>query len=128
MEVSIFFVKFYGYLLFLVGIVSLISKDGRAVMLGALKNSDKVMFSGMMSLIIGLPTIILHNIWTADILGFITFLGWSTTVKGIVRIAYPSFVVKKMRNDTEKTLTISAIFSAILGAGLMYCGYFPYWS
>ena len=128
MEVSIFFVKFYGYLLFLVGIVSLISKDGRAVMLGALKNSDKVMFSGMMSLIIGLPTIILHNIWTADILGFITFIGWSSTLKGIVRIAFPSFVVKKMRNYTEKTLTIGAIFSALLGAGLMYCGYFPYWS
>ncbi len=95
-------------------------------MIAASKDETHIMFTGMLSLIIGLPVIILHNIWTFDVLGFVTFIGWISVVKGVVRIAFPSFVVKKMEsyNSESKVWLITAI---LIGAGLMYCGYYPYW-
>ena len=96
MDISIFFVKFYGYFFFLFAGALLISKKGREVMIAASKDETHIMFTGMLSLFIGLPVIILHNIWTFDVLGFVTFIGWISVVKGVVRIAFPSFVVKKM--------------------------------
>ena len=95
METSIFFLKFYGYFFFLFAGALLISKKGMKVMIAASKDETHIMFTGMLSLIIGLPVIILHNIWTFDVLGFVTFIGWISVVKGVVRIAFPSFVVKK---------------------------------
>ena len=105
----------------------LISKDGRKVMISASKKKSHIMLTGIISLIIGLPVIILHNIWTTDVLGFITFFGWMSTLKGVVRIAFPSLAVNKMKNFTEKSFNIWLIFAMLLGAGLIYCGYYPYW-
>ena len=126
MELSIFFVKFYGYFFFLFAGALLISRDGREVMIQASKEKSHVMLTGMLSLIIGLPVIILHNIWTFDVLGLVTFIGWMSTLKGVVRIAKPSFVIKKMEMydaDSKRWLYVAVL----IGAGLMYCGYYPYW-
>ena len=126
METSIFFLKFYGYFFFLFAVALLISKKGMKVMIAASKDKTHIMFTGMLSLIIGLPVIILHNIWTFDVLGFVTFIGWISVVKGVVRIAFPSFVVKKMEGyDSESKVWL--IIGVLIGAGLMYCGYYPYW-
>ena len=125
MDYSIFFIKFYGYFIFLFAGALLISKDGRKVIIT--QSKENIMLTGMISLIIGLPVIILHNIWKADVSGLVTFIGWMSTLKGVVRIAYPSFVVNKMKNYTENSFNIWLIFAMLLGAGLMYCGYYPYW-
>jgi len=126
MEISIFFVKFYGYFFFLFAGALLISKKGMEVMIAASKDETHIMFTGMLSLIIGLPVIILHNIWTFDVLGFVTFIGWVSTLKGVVRIAFPSFVVKKMESYNSES-KVWLIVAVLIGAGLMYCGYYPYW-
>lgn len=126
-EYSIFFIKFYGYFMFLFAGALLLSKEGRKMMIKTSQDETQVILTGMISLLIGLPVIILHNIWTADIVGFITFIGWMSVLKGVVRIAYPSFVVNKMKNYTEKSSTIWLIVAILLGSGLMYCGYYPYW-
>ena len=105
----------------------LISKEGKKWMIKSSQDETNIVLTGIISLLIGLPVIILHNIWTADVLGFITFIGWTSTLKGVVRIAFPSFVVNKMKKYTENSSNIWLIFAMLLGAGLMYCGYYPYW-
>jgi len=127
METSIFFLKFYGYFFFLFAGALLISKKGMKVMIAASKDETHIMFTGMLSLIIGLPVIILHNIWTFDVLGFVTFIGWISVVKGVVRIAFPSCVVKKIESYNSES-KVWLIIAVLIGAGLMYCGYYPYWS
>ncbi len=124
MDYSIFFIKFYGYLMFLFAGALLINKEG---MKKLYQDETNIMIGGVISLLIGLPVIILHNIWTTDVLGFITYIGWMSTLKGVVRIAFPSFVVNKMKKSTVNSLNIWLIFAMLLGAGLIYCGYYPYW-
>lgn len=127
MDYSIFFIKFYGYFMFLFAGALLISKEGKKWMIKSSQDETNIVLTGIISLLIGLPVIILHNIWTADVLGFITFIGWMSTLKGVVRIAFPSFVVNKMKKSTVNSLNIWLIFAMLLGAGLIYCGYYPYW-
>jgi hypothetical protein len=126
-EYSIFFIKFYGYFMFLFAGALLLSKEGRKMMIKTSQDEAQVILTGMISLLIGLPVIILHNVWTADIVGFITFVGWMSVLKGVVRIAYPSHVVNMMRNYTGKSVNIWLIVAVGLGVGLIYCGYYPYW-
>ena len=127
MVTSIFFLKFYGYFFFLFAEGLLISKKGIEVMIAASKDETHVMFTGMLSLLIGLPVIILQNIWTLDVLGFVTFIGWMSVLKGVVRIAFPSFVVQKMERYKNSESKVWLIIAVLIGAGLMYCGYYPYW-
>ena len=94
-------------------------------MIAASKDETHVMFTGMLSLLIGLPVIILQNIWTLDVLGFVTFIGWMSVLKGVVRIAFPSFVVQKMERNKNSESKVWLIIAVLIGAGLMYCGYYP---
>ena len=50
-----------------------------------------------------------------------------SVLKGVVRIAFPSFVVQKMERYKNSESKVWLIIALLIGAGLMYCGYYPYW-
>jgi len=123
---SIFFVKFMGYFMFLTGSALFLSKETRTAMLENMKNNESFLIAmGYITLLIGLPFVILHNVWELSVLGLVTLMGWVTLIKGIVFLAKPSIVKKK--ELSEKNLKIRGLIGALIGLGIMYCGYYPYW-
>jgi uncharacterized membrane protein HdeD (DUF308 family) len=123
---SIFFVKFMGYFMFLTGSALFLSKETRTAMLENMKNNESFLIAmGYITLLIGLPIVILHNVWELSVLGLVTLMGWVTLIKGFVFLAKPSIVKKK--ELSEKNLKIRGLIGALIGLGLMYCGYYPYW-
>ena len=127
MEISIFFVKFMGYFIFLTSSALFLSKESRTAMLENMKNNESFLIAmGYITLLIGLPIVILHNVWALNVLGLVTLIGWGTLVKGFVLLLKPSMIKKKDYSD--KSLKTRGLIGALIGLGLMYCGYFPYWS
>ena len=123
---NIFFVKFMGYFMFLTGSALFLSKETRTAMLENMKNNESFLIAmGYITLLIGLPIVILHNVWELNVLGLVTLMGWVTLIKGFVFLAKPSIVKKK--ELSEKNLKIRGLIGALIGLGLMYCGYYPYW-
>ena len=123
---NIFLVKFIGYFIFLTSIPLIFSKEFRTAMLENIKNNDGfLLVIGYICLLIGLPFVILHNVWELSVLGLVTLMGWMTLIKGIFFLAKPSIVKKK--ELSEKNLKIRGLIGALIGLGLMYCGYYPYW-
>lgn len=51
--------------------------------------------TGYITFLLGLVTVILHNIWVADWRVAITILGWGTLIKGILKVGFPGHVNKK---------------------------------
>lgn len=51
--------------------------------------------TGYITFLLGLITVVLHNIWVADLRVAVTILGWMTLLKGIEKIALPGRVNKK---------------------------------
>jgi uncharacterized membrane protein HdeD (DUF308 family) len=126
MEISIFFVKFMGYFMFLTSSALFLSKESRTAMLENMKNNESFLIAmGYITLLIGLPIVILHNVWELNVLGLVTLMGWVTLIKGFVFLAKPSIVKKK--ELSEKNIKIRGLIGALIGLGLMYCGYYPYW-
>ena len=123
---SIFFVKFLGYFAFLTGSALFLSKETRTAMLENMKNNDSFLIvMGYITLLIGLPIVILHNVWELNVLGLVTLMGWMSLIKGFVFLAKPSIVKKK--ELSEKNIKIRGLIGALIGLGLIYCGYYPYW-
>lgn len=94
MEISIFFAKFWGSLFMILGLSSLGAKFlGRVIKY----TEDKTITvsTGYITFLLGLVTVILHNLWVVDWRVAITILGWITLLKGITKIAFPEHVHKK---------------------------------
>lgn len=127
MDYTIFFIKFFGYFFFLMSATLLISKEGREAILDVATDHSFIISTGFLSLMLGLPVIILHNEWSFSVVGLVTVIGWMSVLKGVIRIAKPSYVAKLTGQFDVSSSKIWLVLALLIGAGLMYAGYYPYW-
>ena len=81
-----------------------------------------VISTGYITLLMGLVTVILHNVLVADWRIVITILGWSTLIKGIMKIGFPETIHKQAQRFKKKQL-FSAAFLIFLGAWLFWVSF-----
>jgi len=121
MDITIFFARLWGSYFIIFGLLFIITRQlGKTIEM----TDDKafVISTGYITLIMGLVTVILHNIWVADWRVAITILGWSTLIKGIQKIGFPEHI-RKQAQMFKKGQTISAIILLILGAWLFWMSF-----
>lgn len=119
--ISIFFAKLWGAFFVVFGALSIITGQlGRTIEM----TDDKafVISTGYTSFLMGLVTVILHNVWVWDWPVAITILGWSTMIKGITKIGFPG-TIHNQAQKFRKNQWLSAAFLLILGAWLLWMGF-----
>ncbi|MBN1376888.1 hypothetical protein JW949_00990 [Candidatus Woesearchaeota archaeon] len=121
MELTIFFARLWGSFFIVFGSLFIITKQlGRTIEM----TDDKafVISTGYITFLMGLVTIILHNVWVVSWEVVITILGWSTLLKGISKIGFPG-IIHKQAQRFKKKQWLSAIFLILLGAWLIYMSF-----
>jgi len=117
-DISVFFARLWGSYSVIFGLLFIVTGQlGKTIEM----TDDKkfVISTGYITLIMGLVTVILHNIWVVDWRVAITFLGWSTLIKGIIKIGFPEIIHKQAQRFKKKQL-FSAVFMIVLGAWLFW--------
>lgn len=121
MEISIFFAQFLGAFFVIFGCLFFITGQlGKTIEM----TEDKafVISTGYITLLMGLVTVILHNLWVADWRIVITILGWSTLIKGIMKVGFPEQIHKQAQRFKKKQM-VSTAFMILLGAWLLWMGF-----
>jgi len=94
MEITIFLARFWGSLFMILGGLSVGTKLlGRII--GYTDDKTITISTGYITFLLGLATVVSHNIWTTDWRVAITILGWITLFKGIEKIGFPDRVNRK---------------------------------
>jgi len=94
MEITIFLAKFWGSLFMILGLSSVLAKFlGRVI--EYTEDKTITISTGYITFLLGLATVVAHNVWTSDWRVAVTILGWVTLVKGIEKIGFPDRVNKK---------------------------------
>lgn len=122
MDISIFFAQLWGSFFVIFGVLFILTRQlGKTIEM----TDDKafVISTGYITLLMGLVTVILHNVWVTDWRVVITVLGWSTMIKGIMKIGFPEQIHKEAQRFKTKQ-TFSAIFLLIVGVWLLWMGLF----
>jgi hypothetical protein len=118
MSNTIFLAQFWGSLFMILGGLSVGAK-----LLGRIINytDDKTITisTGYITFLLGLATVVAHNIWVADWRVAITLLGWTTLFKGIEKIAFPERVHKIAQKFKGKQV--------LWGAVIFLIGAFFFW-
>ena len=81
MDTTIFFARLWGSFFVIFGLLFVITKQlGKTI---EMTNDKAFMIStGYIIMLMGLVTVILHNVWVFSWEVIITILGWSTLIKG----------------------------------------------
>ena len=85
-------------------------------------NKEFVISTGYITLIMGLVTVILHNVWVWEWQLVITVLGWSTLIKGIMKVGFPAHIHKQAQRFKKKQL-VSASMLVVLGIWLFWMSF-----
>lgn len=126
MLTSIVLARFFGLYLAIISIFMLVRSDSVREMLTDFANSKAVMFlTAIITLMLGIILVILHNVWTPNWRVVVTLLAWITLIKGILRLFIPESAVKMMSKFTsnKSAYYITAIITLIVGVFLIYQGF-----
>ena len=121
MEISVFFARFYGTLFIILGLQAVFANLlGRTIKM----TEDKAITvsTGYITFLLGLITVILHNVWVADWQVAITILGWSTLIKGGMKIGFPEHVHKQAQMFKAQQKLWGGII-VLLGAWLFWMSF-----
>lgn len=121
MDISIFFAQLWGGFFLVFGLLSLTTKQlGRTIEMT--DNKAFVISTGYISFLMGLVTVILHNVWVLDWRIVITILGWGTLLKGIGKIGFPELIHDQAQRFKGKQW-LSALLLILLGGWLLWMGF-----
>ena len=121
MELTIFFARLWGSFFIIFGSLAIITKQlGRTIEMT--EDKSFVISTGYTSMLMGLVTAILHNVWVLGWEVVITILGWSTMIKGITKIGFPEKIHKEAQRFKNKQF-ISAFFLIALGIWLLWMSF-----
>lgn len=125
MDISIFFAQFWGWLFVIAGLIFLSKSKLEEIFKRIQEDKAFVMLFGWPTLILGLVTVILHNVWTADWRVVITIFGWFYLVRGIIWTGFPKFAQKLMPSLRNKLalMQILLIIFILLGVWLIWVSY-----
>ncbi|MFC1790442.1 hypothetical protein ACFLZP_03100 [Patescibacteria group bacterium] len=121
MDISIFFARLWGSYSVIFGLLFIITGQlGKTIEM----TDDKsfVISTGYITLIMGLVTVILHNVWVTDWRVAITILGWSTIIKGIMKIGFPEQIHKQAQRFKTKQW-LSAVIMIFLGGWFFWVSF-----
>lgn len=118
MELTIFLAKFWGSLFMLLGALSVAARFLRRVV-EYTEDRTVTISTGYITMLLGLVTVVAHNVWVWDWPLVITLLGWVTLLKGIEKVGFPDRVNKKAQLFKNQPV--------LWGAVIFVIGAFVYW-
>jgi len=122
MDISIFFARLWGSFFIIFGLLFIITRQlGKTIEMT--DNKAFVISTGYITLLMGLVTVILHNVWVANWTIAITILGWSTLIKGIMKVGFPEQIHKQAQRFKKKQW-LSSLFIILLGAALLWMSFY----
>lgn len=94
MDISVFLARFWGSLFLILGLFTVGAKFlGRVI--EYTEDKTITVSTGYITFLLGLATVVAHNLWVPDLRVMVTILGWITLLKGIEKIVFPERVNKK---------------------------------
>lgn len=119
MEITVFLAQFWGWMLIILsGIFLVRGKPLIEEMLQSIGDRGFTLSSGYIAFVIGLVTVILNNIWTADWVGVVTLFGWISLLKGVIRIGFPETAQKMVLSFRGKTNMMQGLLIITLAVGV----------
>ncbi len=95
---TIILARFWSILVMAFAIIFLINPKSLDRLYSYLEDEKFVFIIGFFSFIIGLITILLHNVWVVNWSIMVTIFGWIALIKGISRIAFTTeFTINSKR-------------------------------
>lgn len=123
MDTTMFLAQAFGLYLAIAGVAMLLNPKLINGLVKTLAGSHAAIAAGgFLSLILGIPLILIHNIWDGDMVTtIVTVLAWATFLKGITRIMMPGMVMGWSESFMQNQGLLKGMLVVMTLVGLYLC-------
>ena len=93
-DVTLFLAAFWGWFIIIFCVILLFNPKRTAQMMAYLEHEKHLVLPAILTIVLGLVSVLLHNVWKFNWQLIITLFGWSTLLKGIHLLAFPKKTLK----------------------------------
>ena len=127
MELSLFLAKAWGLYIVIITLALLIRKNTLHRLINSVQDTNTTLIYSFLALIIGVLSILSHNIWSTDWRVLITLFGWVSFLKGLTLLLHPEYSIKMLKLFKIQRLGgfiyIYLVVGLIVGVFLTYVGF-----
>ena len=126
MELSLFLAKLFGIYLLIMAVLWAVRGEVISKVIEEFLASGPMLFlSGLLALTVGIAMAVSHSVWELSWRGLITFFGYLSIAKGIVRIGFPDLPKNAtgffVKSGTARWIWIGLVL--LLGGYLTWAGF-----
>ncbi|PIR88335.1 MAG: hypothetical protein COU09_02775 [Candidatus Harrisonbacteria bacterium CG10_big_fil_rev_8_21_14_0_10_44_23] len=121
MELSLYLAKVWGLFIVIITFSMMINKKQIAKMYHLAKEEGMLILMGMLSLVVGILSVLSHNIWVSSWPTIITIFGWLALLKGLMFLFFPDAARRQLARC--KSGTVLMLIGFLLGLYLVYVGF-----
>lgn len=123
MNLSNFLAELWGIIITIVSLTLLINLKQLEKLFVKIENKATIFFFGIITLIIGITIVLVHNVWALDWRVSITIFGWLTLLKGLDLLFFPERMKKRWpkMKKWQWLLIFTSLF--LFGLILSYLGF-----
>ena len=118
MEISIFLARVFGLYFVIMALALLVRPQGMNLLIETLKTTRVIYVSGLFALMLGIPLVIIHNVWDGTWRVVVTLIVWLVLLKGIFRVLFPGKIVAWVQGLAANTGLVKALVWLMLAIGL----------
>jgi hypothetical protein len=122
-DISIFLAKFWGWYLIIFFLILSFNPKRIVQIIKDLEDQKFVILISFMAIIIGLFSVLIHNIWEPNWKLIITLIGWIALIKGLALFIIPKKTTSWLNYMNIKFVQVIYILLFLLGIFLLNQGY-----
>jgi uncharacterized protein YjeT (DUF2065 family) len=124
MAISNYLAELFGFTFVVFSLALLINPKNIKKLFSLLEDETYMFFGGLISFIIGVAILLLHNVWAKDWVIVVTIFGWLSVIKGMMFLFCPNCVQKAANKIKEKDwLSVALVVMVFFGLALVYSGF-----
>lgn len=126
MDVTQFLAQAFGLYFIIAGLGLVLKKSSlKSLMARFSSDSTVVIMGGFVTLIIGVPLVLIHNVWGNSLEIIVSLIAWVVILKGITLVLMPDMTQQMVSRISNKigVLEIVLWLMIILGGYLTYVGF-----
>lgn len=118
MDISIFLAQVFGLYFVIAGLAMIIRPRAVETLVVTLAKRDFIFVSGFIALFIGVPLVLLHNVWDGSWRVAVTIIVWLILLKGVFRLFMPDAMTGWVKSVAQNRPLIRLLVWVMMLVGL----------
>ena len=123
MDVSLFLAKFWGWYLVIFFLILSYNPTRIQQIFSDLKDQKFLILFSFLAIIVGLVSVLFHNVWEPDWRLIITGLGWMALLLGLFLFAFPKIGISWLEEIRVKLVQLIYVLLILVGLFLLNTAY-----